>query len=423
VSTELQSRRAGLPHAVFLQRVADEPATSPDVRLGQGAFLTLRFVDLLAPDRELPSPDVFRYQWAATERYCAELAGEGTEASHLSCIVRSAGEAHRDGNLQLLAPALFAYALYLEQESHFDEAEDALLTMINVGIGRLPPSDAISAWMRLGRVRRLQAAFDQADAAYAEAGRIAATLGDRQAVLTSEVGRANVVYFRGNLAEAERRWLSILADTKGTPYRVVAAQAEHGLGNLLNLRGQPQDGAPHLWRAYELYEEESAQLRVLTDLGIVMLRLGQVADAERALGEVVRRERAGAESLTNALIELMHCASYRRDRLGFERWRERCLEHLPHAPPNIRADFSMKAGIGYARFGNAKKSEAQLRQALEIATAHGLHELVFRIEPILAGTKECGAPEHVESAAPEFAYDIASLKEVSASLATLGTES
>src|SRR2546426_2433118 len=81
VSTELQSRRAGLPHAVFLQRVADEPATSPDVRLGQGAFLTLRFVDLLAPDREPPTPDVFRYQWAATERYCAELAGEGTEAS------------------------------------------------------------------------------------------------------------------------------------------------------------------------------------------------------------------------------------------------------------------------------------------------------------------------------------------------------
>ena len=423
MSTEQQSRHAGLPHAVFLQRVADEPATSPDVRLGQGAFLTLRFVDLLAPDRELPSPDVFRYQWAATERYCAELSGEGTEASHLSCIVRAAGEAHREGNLQMLAPALFAYALYLEQESHLEEAEDALLTMINVGGGRLAASDAISAWMRLGRVRRLQTAFDQADDAYAEAGRIASRVGDRQAFLTSQVGQANVLYFRGNLAEAERRWRAVLADTVGTPYRGVVAQAQHGLGNLLSRRGQPQEGAPHLWKAYELYEDESPQLRVLTDLGILMLRLGHVADAERALNEVVRRERAGAETLTNALIELMHCASYRRDRLGFERWRERCMEHLPHAPPNIRADFSMKAGIGYARFGNAKKSDAQLRQALEIAIAHDLHELVFRIEPVLAGAKECGAPEHVESAAPEFSCDTASLKEVSASLATLGAES
>src|SRR5207245_8650764 len=137
MSTDTESRRSGLPHAVFLQRVADEPATSPEVRLGQGAFLTLRFVDLLAPDREPPTPDVFRYQWAATERYCAELAGEGTEAAHLSCIVRATGEAHRTKDFHALAPALFAYALYLEQESNFEVAEDALHTMINVGYVRM----------------------------------------------------------------------------------------------------------------------------------------------------------------------------------------------------------------------------------------------------------------------------------------------
>src|SRR5207247_2455193 len=418
VSTELQSRRAGLPHAVFLQRVADEPATSPDVRLGQGAFLALRFVDLLAPDREPPTPDVFRYQWAATERYCAELSGEGTEASHLSCIVRAAGEAHRDGNLQMLAPALFAYALYLEQESRFDEAEDALLTMINVGGGRLPSSDAISAWMRLGRVRRLQAAFDQADDAYAEAGRIAASIGDRQAVLISQVGQTNVGYFRGNWSEAECRWRSILADTVGTSYRVVMAQAEHGLGNLLNLRSLPHESAPHLWRAYELYDEESLQLRALNDLGIVLLRLGHVEAAVKALGEVVRRDRPG-ENLLNASIELMNCASYRRDRVGFERWRERCLDQIHNAPPNIRADFSMKAGIGFARFGSVRRAEDELRKSLEIATAHGLHELVFRIEPILAGAKDCGAPDRVESAEPASAHTSESLKELSESLATL----
>lgn len=421
MSTELRSRRAGLPHAVFLQRVADEPATSPEVRLGQGAFLTLRFVDLLAPDREPPTPDVFRYQWAATERYCAELSGEGTEASHLSCIVRAAGEAHRDGEIQLLAPALFAYALYLEQESHFEEAEDALLTMINVGGGRLQTSDAITAWMRLGRVRRLQADFDQAHAAYTEAGRIAASVDDRKGVLTSQVGQTNVLYFRGNLAEAENRWRSILADTVGTPYRGVMAQAEHGLGNLLNRRGHPGEGAPHLWRAYELYEEESSQLRVLTDLGSLMLRLGYVADAERALSEVARRDRAGENQL-NALIELMNCASYRRDRVGFERWRERCLDQIASAPPNIRADFSLKAGIGFARFGNERRADTELRKSLEIATAHGLNELVFRIEPILADAKSCGAPDEVESAAPEDSYDIESLKEVSASLAMLAPE-
>ena len=419
MSTETRTRGGGLPHAVFLQRVADEPATSPDVRLGQGAFLALRFVDLLAPDREPPTPDVFRYQWAATERYCAELAGEGTEASHLSCIVRAAGEAHGTRDIALVAPALFAYALYLEQELHFDEAEDALQTMIDVGHDRLKVSDQISAWMRMGRVRRLQADFDRADAAYTEAGRIAETAGDRRAMLSSRIGRCNVVHFRGNLAEAERGWRSILTDSADTPYQRITAEAEHGLGNLLDLRSQPHEGARHLWRAYELYEEESLKLRVLNDLGILLLRLGHVEGAECALHEVVRRDRGG-ENLNNALIELMNCASYRRDRVGFERWRERCLAHIPSAPPNVRADFSMKAGIGYARFGNSRRAGNELRHAYEIATAHGLHELVFRIEPILNGSKDCGAPEHVESAAPAPAYPSEALQEVSASLATFG---
>ncbi len=80
----------------------------------------------------------------------------------------------------------------------------------------------------------------------------------------------------------------------------------------------------------------------------------------------------------------------------------------------------MKAGIGYARFGNSRRAGNELRHAYEIATAHGLHELVFRIEPILNGSKDCGAPEHAESAAPAPAYPSEALQEVSASLATFG---
>jgi len=418
MTNKTSSRSVGLPHAVFLQRVADEPASSPEVRLGQGAFLALRFVDLLSPDREPATPDVFRYQWAATERYCAELAGEGTEASHLSGIVRATGQAHSAGDITLVAPALFAYALYLEQESHFEEAEDTLETMIRIGDHRLQVSDRISAWMRLGRVRRLMTNFDGADNAYAEAGRIAAALNDQRSVLFSRIGRCNVLYFRGNLAEAERGWLAILADSG--PYPRVNAEAEHGLGGVLDRRGKPEEAAPHFWRAFELYEEESLKLRALGDLAISLLRLGDVTGAERALLEIVRRDLSG-ESYTNAVIELMNCASFRRDRVGFERWRERCQAHVPHAAPNIRADYCLKAGIGYARFGNGRRAKNVLQQALEIATAHGLHEMEFRIERILGGLEDCGAPipETVEGAASLSDTHSAPLKEVAASLAAL----
>ena len=416
---ESRARRAGLPHSVFLQRVTDEPAGSAQVRLGQGAFLALRFVDLLSPQREAPPPDVFRYQWAATDRYCAELAGEGPEASHLSGIVRATGDAHRTGDVRLLAPALLAYGMYLEQGSHFEEAEDALQTLIDVGGDRLATLDIISAWMRLGRVRRVQADFDRADSAYATAGRIAASAGEGELVLISRIGQCNVLYFRGNLAEAERGWREVLADATAMGFQRGMAEAEHGLGNALERRGQPADGAPHLWRAYELYDDQTAKLRTLKDLGSVLLRLGEVEAAENALAEVVRHATDG-ENLGNALIDLMHCASTRHDRVGFERWRERCLEYLDPAAPNLRTDFGLKAGVGYARFGNARRAGIALREALEIASSHGLHEFVFRIERLLAGLEGCGALDQVESAAAERPFRPESLRELSASLAALG---
>jgi tetratricopeptide (TPR) repeat protein len=419
MSNNVQSRGGGLPHAVFLQRVADEPTTSPEVQLGQGAFLALRFVDLLAPDREPPTPDVFRYQWAATERYCAELAGEGTEAAHLSCIVRATGEAHRTKDIQSLAPALFAYALYLEQESHFEEAEDALHTMISVGGHRLKTAESIAAWMRLGRVRRLQADFDGATVAYRQAGRIAEETADVQSVLLSRVGHCNVLYFRGNLPEAERGWREVLADASLAGLRIIQGQARHGLGNLLQRRGQAHDCAPHLWAAYELYEDESDRLRVLNDLGISLLAIGDVEGAERALREVVKRDRQGGENCFNSLTELMHCASFRRDRVGFERLREQCLDSLSAMAPNLRADYYLKVGIGLGRFGNFTKAESSLRHALEIASAHDLHELTFRIERIMKGLRDCESPDSVELAAAEPRLKSEALREVSASLAAL----
>jgi hypothetical protein len=144
------------------------------------------------------------------------------------------------------------------------------------------------------------------------------------------------------------------------------------------------------------------------------VKLGDVAAAENALAEVVRRDTEG-ENFSNALIDLMHCASTRHDRVGFERWRERCLEQIGQSAPNLRTDFALKTGIGYARFGNYRRAGTALREALEIATAHGLHEFVFRIERMLAGLNDCGAPDRVESAAVEPVYQTESLRKLSAS--------
>src|SRR5213596_3305128 len=111
--TQTCTERDRLPHAVFLKRLAGAPtATSVDGRLGNGAFLALRLVDLLGPVGEPAHPEAFRYQHAATERMCRELPADRTETAHLAGLVRSAAEAFRTSDVGLVVPALLAYAHY-----------------------------------------------------------------------------------------------------------------------------------------------------------------------------------------------------------------------------------------------------------------------------------------------------------------------
>src|SRR6266571_5141024 len=232
-------------------------------------------------------------------------------------------------------------------------------------------------------------------------------------------GLAECVRGRGNLPDAEAGLRRALADARARREQDVEARAEHGIGVVLCQMGQPAEAIPHTWRAFELYEDKASQLRALNDIGIMLLMVGNSAGAERALCEVVRRG-ATPESTSNAMIELMHTASFRRDHVGFARWRERCEERLSDMPPNFRADFYLKQGIGQARFGRYRRAKAVMKEALAIAGAAGLHEVEFRIERILAGLGDCEqamAREAQPAAEPALQSD--ELREVSESLARL----
>src|SRR2546426_6026148 len=163
-----------LPHAIFWQRVSGpEAATTLEARLGQGAFLALRLVDLLAPDRAPVSKDAFHYQSVATDRFCRELRAVDTEGAHVHGIAESASDSYRLGDIQLISPALFAYAHFLEAEQRLEEARDVLTTLLVAGGNRLSPTDAGAAQLRVARVHRKLNRFDEAAAAYTEAGELA----------------------------------------------------------------------------------------------------------------------------------------------------------------------------------------------------------------------------------------------------------
>src|SRR6266853_135136 len=385
--TDSVVQHAGLPHAVFLHRMAGAAQPSAvEPRLGRAAFVALRLVDLLGAEHATLHPDAFHYQYVATVRCCRDLPPSLTETSHLVGLVRGTGDAFQQCSPGLVFPALFAYAHYLEDEMRLEEALDVLDTLLEVGGEKLPPEEAVGARLRRARVYRKLNEFDAADQSYAEGGAIAAAIGDTHSELLSRIGRAETLRGRGNLLEAEGSLRGILVDAEAARDRYPQALAHQGLAVVLSTGGRPAEAIPHEWRAFQLHDDGVSRMRVLGDLGIMLLFVGDATAAERALNEVVRSG-ATQDVLDNAMIELMHCASFRRDRVGFERWRERCDARRAELPPNILVDYMLKAGIGRARFGQLDRGERLLADALRIADQAALHEFTFRIERIKAGLR------------------------------------
>src|SRR3989442_6301040 len=387
--TDPATERAGLPHAVFLHRLAgaSEPSAL-EPRLGRAAFVTLRLVDLLGPEHATLHPDAFHYQYVATVRCCRDLPHGSTETSQLLGLVRGTADAFEQRSAALVLPALFAYAHYLEDEMRLEEALDVLDTLLQLGDGTLVPSDAVGARLRRARVYRKLNEFDAAEQSYAEGAALAAAIGDTHSELLSRLGRAQTVRGRGNLAEAERSLGRTLGEAEAVGDRQAQAMAHHVLAAVLHTAGRPADAIWHAWVAFRSYDDDIAQGRALADLGGLLLIVGNTDGAEHALREAVHR--GGAQDyVSNALIELMNCASFCRDRVGFERWREECEARRDGMPPNILADFMLKSGIGRARFGQFDRAETLLAAALQIAETAGLHEFVFRIERIKKGLRDC----------------------------------
>ncbi|MGH7428845.1 MAG: hypothetical protein ACREJ4_10915, partial [Candidatus Methylomirabilaceae bacterium] len=139
----------GLLHVIFLERAGDAPDSPSSDHLGEAAFLVLRLVDLLATDRGAPSRDqIFQYQAAATDRFCREELEPGVETDLLIELVRSTTAAHQRRDGGLAAPAMLAYAAYLEDAARYEEALDVVHTLERAAGSRLPAAQAVTAALR-----------------------------------------------------------------------------------------------------------------------------------------------------------------------------------------------------------------------------------------------------------------------------------
>jgi len=377
---------------------------APTARLGQAAFLVLRLVDLLLPSQSGSAPDVFLYQASATERYTRELDVDSVEKAHLLALIKGARDAFATQKPALLAPSLFAYGHFLEETSRYHEALDVFETLLTVGGEGLPHADSIATTLRMARVNRKLANFDEAHQWYERLGALAVVAGDVRAQLASRLGLINIVWARGNLAEAENGYRHLIEDASNAQLSETEASATLGLATAISMRGRAAEAIPHAWHAYELYEDVANKVRTLISLGVMLRDVGDLGAAEQALRASLAAG-DGTEHAENAVLELMECASQRGDRFGYSRWREEARRRENRFPPSMRVDFYLKQGVAERRFGSAARSEEMLTAALELARKHKLHEYEFRIEGLKHDLRESGRLQPAEPAELDESLD------------------
>lgn len=403
---------------MFLARASsDSDLGTSSSRLGQAAFLVLRLVDLLTPGQSAGAPDVFLYQASATERYTRELDVESTEKAHLLAVVKGARDAFTTEKVVLLTPSLFAYGHFLEETSHYDEALDVLETLLNVGGEGLAQSEAIDTTLRLARVYRKLASFDEALRWYDRASAHALLVGDLRSEFVARLGRVNIVWARGNLAEAEAGYRQLILEAREARQPDAEARATQGLAVTLSMRGRPGEAIPYAWQSYELYDDVISKVGTLVGLGIMLREAGDLDSAERAL----RASLAAAphcEHAGNAVLELMECASQRGNRFAYSRWREDARRREAAFTPSMRVDFYLKQGMAEGRLGNSSKSDEFLSTARELAQQHKLHEYVFRIERM---KQDLRAPDRLHPVESAEVMQDQSLEAVRAGLRELAT--
>jgi tetratricopeptide (TPR) repeat protein len=379
-------------HEPFLAR-ASEPGAEHG-RHALGAFLTLRLADRFRPDEEPSHPLALAYQIRATREYLVDLHPQNPEAKHLLEVVRLADAVQKGGARSILWPPLLAYAYWLEEQLHLDEALDAVETALGLNDGGAP-TEEVAALLQRGRVLRLVGKFDDARQSYGAARQHAEKLGDTHSTFLARIGDAIVMQKVGNLPGSERALRTILEQARAARDSDAQARAHHDLGAVLLHRDRSHEAIPHLYRAFELYERPAHKLRALSDVGEALKRHGKYSAARDAF-LVVLRTGAPDDMRACTMIALLELSGLMGDRVGLARWKREIAVIAGELPAERQADFHLQLGLASLALGQLRTAEQSLRKAIAVAEKHQLNEYSFRAENALQGIVNKSASDRVE---------------------------
>jgi tetratricopeptide (TPR) repeat protein len=369
----------GLKHLAFFEALAEAEESTPAYRAATAGLLALRLVDhwvLAGPAMVEPESVSVR---SVREAIMAIAANDPRREVLLGLV--NAMQTMRDVDVQAVLPRIFAYGGALERMVQLALAADAYESVIRLGEEEYDGTLVIDSYMRLGYCRRTLGTLPAAEGAYLNACSIAKRRREPHRLYRSQIGLANVVALRGNLPEADEMLREIVRASTEAGFRDVSAFALHDHSIVAQRRGDIQRAVCLAYEALQLAETPSERDRVLSDIGaffVVMERYDAARDALLVLEatttvEVVR---------LNTRVNMLALAARSGDRAFFESLRRR-LDGFD-LPVATAVNYLIESARGFRRFGSPELAEKALKDAVALASAHGLNCSVFESEQMLS---------------------------------------
>jgi len=372
-------------HKPFLERAA-EGGGEPESSLGLGAFLVLRLVDQFSVGANRPGQAAVEYQCSATKNFVDGLSPQNELTLPLSDIVSVAQIALREDDRRLLFEPVLRLARILEHEARFDESLDVLETASALSDGRDGDHEVATHLLR-GRALRNAGRLVESKEAYTAGSAMAERLGDTHSELLGQVGCGIIARQQGNLPDSERLLRSVMLRASRIDDRDAEARACHDLAGTLYFAGRAAEAVPHVFKAYELYEDRLQKARALGDTGTILKELGHYSAAQDAQ-KLVLAEELPPDTRAKTELECLELAALVGDRITFERFRQSIADNRDVLLRETELDFESHVGSGLSLFGEHDQAEKHLNRAIALAEELGMGERLFHAEQQLREAQE-----------------------------------
>jgi tetratricopeptide (TPR) repeat protein len=280
-----------------------------------------------------------------------------------------------------VSTSLLAYGRTLDYEAAWGLAIDVFSTVAKLTRPERNPKLAVEAFVCVGGAARRNGDWEISARAYSQAAYIADTLGDRQGVLTVQVGIANTYMAKGNLPQAQTILDDVLVQSRDQELPQVQAIALHSRAALAHHKGDNSEGVKLAHEALSLTTNPTTRDVILDDIAAMFTQLGlrdAARDTHLILAATSQSKMVGAQ----ACINLMELASIDGMAEAFDSYaRELAQARLS---PWLRAHYLLYLGEGMDRLDRRDASEDALKEAISFADANQIHQVSFKAQSALS---------------------------------------